>query len=62
VNRSRDQSTELPSRRIWREIVSPDWRFQAQTRSTNASRPMSWRRLPSASSWRSTTIWVAMPA
>ena len=40
----------------------PDSAFQAQTRSVKASRPMAWRVVPAAASWRSTTIWVAMPA
>ncbi len=43
-------------------MVEPDCSFHAQTRSTNASRPMARREVPSASSWRSTTICVAMPA
>jgi hypothetical protein len=62
VKRSRGQSGEAPSRRTWRMIVPPDSSFQAQTRSTNASRPRSWRLAPSSASWRSTTICVAMPA
>jgi hypothetical protein len=37
--------------------------FHSQTFSTKASRPISRRpTLPAAASWRSTTIWVAMPA
>ncbi len=59
---SRDQSHESPSRRIWRVMVEPDCSFHAHTRLTNSSRPSSRRDVPSASSWRSTTIWVAMPA
>ncbi len=62
VNRSRDQSTESPSRRICPRIAPPDSAFHRQTRSTNASRPRSCRDLPSPASWRSTTFWVAMPA
>jgi hypothetical protein len=62
VKRSRPQSQEAPSRRIWRVMAEPDSSFQRQTRSTNCSRPRARREVPSASSWRSTTIWVAMPA
>ena len=62
VKYSRDQSPEEPSLRIWRVMVEPDCSFHAHTRSTNASRPMARREVPSASSWRSTTICVAMPA
>ena len=36
--------------------------FHCHTRSTNASRPRSWREMPSLPSSRSTTFWVAMPA
>ena len=43
-------------------IAPPDNAFHFQTRSMNASRPRSWRVRPSALIWRSTTIWVAMPA
>ena len=44
-------------------MAPPDSAFQAQTRFTKSSRPSSrrpgcWRSI----SWRSTTIWVAMPA
>jgi hypothetical protein len=62
VKRSRDQSGEVPSRRICRVMVPPEYSFHCQTRSRNFSRPRSWRLTPSASSWRSTTICVAMPA
>ena len=62
VKRSRDQSTESPRRCIWPRMRPPDSAFQAQTRSTNASRPRSKRVLPSLASSRSTTFWVAMPA
>ncbi len=62
VKRSRDQSPEVPSRRIWFVIVEPDSSFHFHTRSTNCSRPRSRRATPSARSWFSTTIWVAMPA
>jgi hypothetical protein len=62
VKYSSDQSVEAPIRRICRVIVEPDSCFQSQTRSTNFARPRSWRETPCASSWRSTTIWVAMPA
>ena len=62
MKRSRVQSSEHPSRRIWDWIVSFASRFQAQTRSTNFSRP-SWRRsLPSLASYFSITICVAIPA
>ena len=43
-------------------IVPPYCRRQRQTRSTNASRPISSRLVPSLRSWRSTCFWVAMPA
>ena len=36
--------------------------FQHQTRFKNASRPSLWREVFSSASWRSTIIWVAMPA
>ncbi len=62
VKRSRSQSTESPRRRIWPRIAPPDSAFHCQTRSTNFSRPRSWRDCPSAASCRSTTFWVAMPA
>ena len=62
VKRSRPQSTESPSRFIWPRIAPPDSAFHCQTRSTNVSRPRSWRDSPSSASWRSTTFWVAMPA
>ena len=63
VNLSRDQSHEQPSRSSWPTMVLPDSSFHCHTRLMNASRPMarrfgSWR----SSNWRSTTIWVAMPA
>ena len=47
VNRSRVQSTESPSRFIWPRIAPPDSAFHCQTRSTNVSRPRSWRDSPS---------------
>ncbi len=47
VKRSRDQSPEVPSRRIWFVIVEPDSCFHFQTRSTNFSRPISSRGVPS---------------
>ncbi|CAM5661392.1 hypothetical protein SALBM135S_04863 [Streptomyces alboniger] len=62
VKRSRSQSTPSPRRRIWPEIWPPDSPFHCQTRSMNASRPRSWRDLPSLPSSRSTTFCVAMPA
>ena len=43
-------------------IREPYSSFQAQTRSTNSSRPSSWRLFPSARSSFSTTAWVAIPA
>ncbi|MDT4861616.1 hypothetical protein FQZ97_962280 [compost metagenome] len=49
-------------RRTWRVMVEPDSSFQAHTFSVNFSRPRSWRDTPWPSSWRSTTICVAMPA
>ncbi len=62
VKRSRDQSTEAPSRRSCWEMVPPESSFHAQTRSMKASRVMSVRRWPAALICRSTTICVAMPA
>lgn len=62
VKRSRDQSTEEPRRRICRVMLPPDCSFHSQIFSRNFSRPRSWRLTPWAPSWRSTTIWVAMPA
>ena len=44
-------------------MVPPDFAFHSQTFSMKASRPRSRRLiLPASASWRSTTIWVAMPA
>ena len=62
VNRSRLQSTPSPMLRIWAPMVPPDWRFHAQTFSTNSSRPRSSLVTPSVASCRSTRVWVAMPA
>ena len=62
VNRSRDQSTDEPSLRIWLVIVPWLSRTHSQTRASNASRPRSWRVRPSAASCFSTTFCVAMPA
>ena len=63
VKRSRDQSQEAPSRFSWLTMVPPDSAFQAQTFSRNSSRPMRAAvGLLRSISWRSTTIWVAMPA
>ena len=62
VKRSRDQSTDSPSRRICALMVPPDCAFHCQTRSRKASRVRSVRRTPCAFSCRSTTICVAMPA
>ncbi len=43
-------------------MMGPVSRTNRHTRSTNASRPMSKRVLPSSASSRSTTFCVAMPA
>jgi len=43
-------------------IVPPYCSRHCHTRSTKASRPIASRLVPSASSWRSTCFWVAMPA
>ena len=45
VKRSRLQSGLVPSRRIWRVMVEPEWSFQSQTFSRKASRPRSWREM-----------------
>ncbi|OPZ61761.1 MAG: hypothetical protein BWY88_00095 [Synergistetes bacterium ADurb.Bin520] len=62
VKRSRLQSHEAPNFFSWLMMRLPYCSFQAQTRSTKASRPRSRRDVPSEASWRSTTFWVAMPA
>ncbi|GJE41843.1 hypothetical protein AEGHOMDF_1012 [Methylobacterium soli] len=63
VKRSRDQSQEAPRRLSWLTMAPPDSAFQAQTRSTKASRPRLRRSgAPVSARRRSTTIWVAMPA
>ena len=62
VKRSWAQSTDAPMRRIWLVMVLPECSFQRQMRSSKALRPSAWRVRPSALIWRSTTIWVAMPA
>ena len=62
VKYSLDQSTLSPMRRIWVVMVLPLFSFHSHTFFTKASRPRSWRLIFCASSWRSTTIWVAMPA
>jgi hypothetical protein len=62
VKRSRLQSQEAPILRIWAVIWPPEVSFQRHTRSTKASRPISWRSRPSLASSRSTTFWVAIPA
>ena len=50
-------------RRIWVVMVLPDFCFHSQTLATKFLRPEVVARLSSCScSWRSTTIWVAMPA
>ncbi len=43
-------------------MVEPYCAFQSQTRSSKASRPSSWRELPSAASSFSTTACVPIPA
>ncbi len=43
-------------------IVRPVLSSHAQVRSRNASRPISCREVPSASSCFSTTFWVEIPA
>lgn len=60
----RDQSPEVPSRRIWRSMVSPDCAFHSQTLPMKPSRPSESRvsPLPAAARLRDTTISVAMPA
>ena len=73
VKRSRDQSQDAPRRLSWFRIVPPDSPFHSQTFSRKSSRPIrfssrsSRRRprsnlMPSSPNWRSTTIWVAIPA
>ena len=62
VKTSRSQSHEAPSRMCWCEMTLRYFRTQAQTRSTNCSRPRSWRVSPSFASSFSTTFWVAIPA
>jgi len=60
----RDQSAEVPRRRICRSMMSPDCAFHCHTRSMKASRPSESRvsPLPSIARLRDTTISVAMPA
>ena len=62
VNRSRDQSHDAPSRRICPAMRPPYSSFHSHVLFSNASRPMPSRVKPSASSARSTTSCVAMPA
>ena len=68
VKYSRLQSTLSPMRRIWVVMVLPLSSFHSQTlemkflRASVGVGPMSWRLVPALWSWRSTTIWVAMPA
>jgi hypothetical protein len=68
VKYSRLQSTLSPMRRICWVMVLPDCSFHSHTlamkflRATSGVGPMSWRLMPWACNWRSTTIWVAMPA
>jgi hypothetical protein len=56
------QSTLSPMRRICVVMVLPDFSFHSHTRATKFLRPRSWRLTFCSCSWRSTTIWVAMPA
>ncbi|MDT4801767.1 hypothetical protein FQZ97_344790 [compost metagenome] len=62
VKYSRLQSTVSPMRRICSVMVLPDFSFHSHTRATKFLRPRSWRLTFCSCSWRSTTIWVAMPA
>ncbi len=64
VNTLRDQSPEVPMRRIWRSMVSPDSCFHSHTFSMKPSRPSESRvsPRPSRARLRETTISVAMPA
>src|SRR5438552_3450255 len=62
VKRSRDQSAENPSRRIWRRMRSPVVTYQACTRASKASRPIRSLEVFSLASWRSITAWVAIAA
>ena len=62
MNRSRDQSTDEPSLRIWLVIVPRLCATHSHTRASNASRPRSWRDFPSAANCFSTTFCVAIPA
>ena len=62
VKYSLPQSIDAPKRRIWRVMVLPEVSFHSHTFSKNFSRPKSWRETFWASSWRSTTICVAIPA
>ena len=59
---SRLQSIEAPNLLICLVIVDPDCSFHSQTFSKNFSRPRSCLEIFLASNWRSTTIWVAIPA
>ena len=62
VKYSRLQSTLSPMRRICVVMVLPLCSFHSHTFFTKASRPRSWRLTFCSCNWRSTTIWVAMPA
>ena len=63
VKRSRDQSSDEPSRRSCEQIVFPYCSFHVNTSFRNASRPSSWRVTPrSRASFFSTTVCVAIPA
>jgi hypothetical protein len=56
------QLTLAPTRRICWVMVLPLSSFHSQTLAMKAGRPRSWRDRPCSCNWRSTTIWVAMPA
>ena len=64
VKRSRDQSHEAPSRLSWLTMAPPDSAFHSQTRFEEllAAHARAGRARWRSISWRSTTIWVAMPA
>ena len=62
MNTVRSQSHDAPSRRNCSRMMPPFSSRQAQTFSTNFSRPKSWRVCFDLRSSRSTTVCVAMPA
>jgi len=61
VKRSRDQSGEVPRRAFVCDGVAGIF-FPLPHFFDELFRPRSWREMPCESSWRSTTIWVAIPA